>query len=111
MAKLKMHIRRGDIVKAISGADADGKKTGKVLKVYPETNRALVDSRTRRLSLTAFSSSVALEVRGRKPASRTLLSNAGVCITASRSARSRLCVAGDSPAGANIAYQVSSSSG
>jgi ribosomal protein L24 len=39
MAKLKMHIRRGDIVKAISGADADGKKTGKVLKVYPETNR------------------------------------------------------------------------
>jgi large subunit ribosomal protein L24 len=43
MAKLKMHIRRGDIVKAISGADADGKKTGKVLKVYPETNRALVE--------------------------------------------------------------------
>ena len=43
MAKLKMHIRRGDIVKAISGEDADGKKTGKVLKVYPETNRALVE--------------------------------------------------------------------
>ena len=43
MAKFKMHIRRGDIVKAISGADADGKKTGKVLKVYPETNRALVE--------------------------------------------------------------------
>lgn len=43
MAKIKMHIRRGDIVKAISGTDADGKKTGKVLKVYPETNRALVE--------------------------------------------------------------------
>ena len=43
MAKLKMHIRRGDIVKAISGADADGKKTGKVLKVYPATGRALVE--------------------------------------------------------------------
>lgn len=43
MAKIKMHIRRGDIVKAISGADADGKKTGKVLKVYPKTGRALVE--------------------------------------------------------------------
>ncbi|NLG35904.1 MAG: 50S ribosomal protein L24 [Lentisphaerae bacterium] len=43
MAKIKMHIRRGDIVKAISGAEADGKKTGKVLKVYPKTGRALVE--------------------------------------------------------------------
>ncbi len=43
MAKIKMHIRRGDIVKAVSGADADGKKTGKVLKVYPQTGRALVE--------------------------------------------------------------------
>ncbi len=43
MAKIKMHIRRGDIVKAISGADADGKKTGKVLKVYPKTGRVLVE--------------------------------------------------------------------
>ena len=41
--KIKMHVRRGDIVRAISGADADGKKTGKVLKVYPETGRALVE--------------------------------------------------------------------
>ena len=43
MSKIKMHVRRGDIVRAISGADAHGKKTGKVLKVYPETGRALVE--------------------------------------------------------------------
>jgi large subunit ribosomal protein L24 len=43
MAKIKMHVRRGDVVKAISGADSDGKKTGKVLKVYPEKGRALVE--------------------------------------------------------------------
>ena len=43
MAKINMHIRRGDVVKAISGEDADGKKTGKVLKVYPEKGRALVE--------------------------------------------------------------------
>ena len=43
MSKIKMHVRRGDIVRAISGADADGKKTGKILKVYPETGRALVE--------------------------------------------------------------------
>ena len=41
--KIKMHVRRGDIVRAISGEDADGKKTGKVLKVYPKTGRALVE--------------------------------------------------------------------
>ena len=33
MNKTKMHVRRGDIVRAISGEDADGKKTGKVLKI------------------------------------------------------------------------------
>ena len=43
MAKINMHVRRGDVVKAISGEDADGKKTGKVLKIYPETGRALVE--------------------------------------------------------------------
>ena len=43
MNKTKMHVRRGDIVRAISGADADGKKTGKVLKVYPQTGRVLVE--------------------------------------------------------------------
>lgn len=43
MNKVKLHVRRGDIVRAISGADADGKKTGKVLKVYPRTGRVLVE--------------------------------------------------------------------
>jgi large subunit ribosomal protein L24 len=43
MSKIKMHVRRGDIVRARSGAEADGKKTGKVLKVYPGTGRALVE--------------------------------------------------------------------
>ena len=43
MNKTKMHVRRNDIVRAISGEEADGKKTGKVLKVYPATGRALVE--------------------------------------------------------------------
>ncbi len=43
MNKTKMHIRRNDIVRAISGEEADGKKTGKVLKVYPKTGRVLVE--------------------------------------------------------------------
>mgnify|MGYP002861521184 FL=1 len=43
MNKPKLHVRRGDIVKAVSGADADGQKTGKVLKVYPKTGRVLVE--------------------------------------------------------------------
>ena len=43
MNKPKLHVRRGDIVKAVSGTDADGQKTGKVLKVYPKTGRVLVE--------------------------------------------------------------------
>ena len=43
MSKIKMHVRRGDMVRAISGADADGKKTGKVLKTYPSKGRVLVE--------------------------------------------------------------------
>ncbi len=43
MKKVKMHVRRDDIVRAISGEDADGKKTGKVLRVYPRTGRVLVE--------------------------------------------------------------------
>ncbi len=39
----KMHIKRGDIVMAITGEDADGKKTGKVLQVFPAQMRALVE--------------------------------------------------------------------
>ena len=43
MNKAKLHVRRGDVVRAISGEDAAGQKTGKVLKVYPATGRALVE--------------------------------------------------------------------
>ena len=43
MNKVKIHIRRGDIVRAISGEDADGQKTGKVLKMYPKKGRVLVE--------------------------------------------------------------------
>lgn len=39
----KLHVRRGDIVMAIAGEDADGKKTGKVLQVFPNTGRAIVE--------------------------------------------------------------------
>lgn len=39
----KMPVRRGDVVMAIVGDDADGKKTGKVLQVFPQTGRALVE--------------------------------------------------------------------
>ena len=41
MNKPKLHVRRGDIVKAICGSDAG--KTGKVMAVYPKTGRALVE--------------------------------------------------------------------
>ena len=43
MNKVKMHVRRGDVVRAISGEDADGQKTGKVLKIYPKKGRVLVE--------------------------------------------------------------------
>jgi large subunit ribosomal protein L24 len=43
MNKTKIHVRRGDIVRAISGEDAAGKKTGKILKLYPKKGRALVE--------------------------------------------------------------------
>lgn len=35
------HIRRGDIVKVLSGADAG--KTGKVLQVFPKKGTAIVE--------------------------------------------------------------------
>lgn len=41
--KQKLHIKRGDVVMAISGEDADGKKTGKVLQVFPKAGRAIVE--------------------------------------------------------------------
>lgn len=39
----KIHIKRGDTVKQISGKIVDGRNTGKVLRVYPKTYRALVE--------------------------------------------------------------------
>ena len=42
-ARIKLHVKRGDMVVAISGEDAAAGKTGKVLRVSPETQRALVE--------------------------------------------------------------------
>jgi large subunit ribosomal protein L24 len=39
----KPHVKRGDIVIAISGEDAVAGKSGKVLRVIPESGRALVE--------------------------------------------------------------------
>lgn len=39
--KVKLHVKKGDLVKVISGDDKG--KTGKVLKVIPSENRALVE--------------------------------------------------------------------
>lgn len=39
----KIHIKKGDNVKLLSGKVIDGKDTGKVLKVYPKTYRAIVE--------------------------------------------------------------------
>jgi len=41
--KPSVHIKRGDIVAAITGDDAAGGKTGKVLQVIPEKGRAIVE--------------------------------------------------------------------
>lgn len=41
--RVKLHVKRGDIVVAISGEDASAEKTGKVLRVSPETQRAIVE--------------------------------------------------------------------
>jgi large subunit ribosomal protein L24 len=41
--RMKFHIKRGDIVAAISGDDSAGGKTGKVLHVLPEKGRAIVE--------------------------------------------------------------------
>ncbi len=38
---VKLHIKKGDIVRVISGDSKD--KSGKVLKVYREKNRAIVE--------------------------------------------------------------------
>ncbi len=41
--KPSVHVKRGDIVVAIAGDDAAGGKTGKVLRVFPEKGRAIVE--------------------------------------------------------------------
>jgi large subunit ribosomal protein L24 len=41
VAKVKLHIKKGDTVKVIAGDDKG--KTGKVLKVIPADNRAVVE--------------------------------------------------------------------
>lgn len=41
--RAKLHVRRGDIVRALWGEDAAGGKTGRVLRVYPKTGRVLVE--------------------------------------------------------------------
>lgn len=41
MAKIKLHIKKGDTVKVISGDDKG--KTGKVLRVIPSENRAVIE--------------------------------------------------------------------
>lgn len=38
----KLRIKRGDMVQAISGVDA-GSKSGKVLRIFPASQRALVE--------------------------------------------------------------------
>lgn len=40
---MKLHVKKGDMVQIIAGEDKG--KTGKVLKVYPEKNRAIVEGR------------------------------------------------------------------
>ena len=40
---MKLHVKKGDTVMVIAGEDKG--KTGKVLKVYPENNRAIVEGR------------------------------------------------------------------
>jgi large subunit ribosomal protein L24 len=41
--KMSFHVKKGDVVVAISGDDAAGGKTGKVLRVIPEKGRAIVE--------------------------------------------------------------------
>jgi len=39
----KMHIKKNDVVVAIAGKEAAGKKTGKVLQVLPASGRVVVE--------------------------------------------------------------------
>jgi large subunit ribosomal protein L24 len=37
------HLKKGDVVTAVTGADAVEGKTGKILQVFPQEGRALVE--------------------------------------------------------------------
>jgi len=39
----KIHIKKGDTVKVLAGKFVDDNNTGKVLRVYPKTYRAIVE--------------------------------------------------------------------
>lgn len=39
----KIHIKKGDTVKVLAGKFEDNNNTGKVLRVYPKTYRAIVE--------------------------------------------------------------------
>ena len=41
VVRIKLHVKKGDLVKVLSGDDKG--KSGKVLKVFPAENRALVE--------------------------------------------------------------------
>ena len=41
MSKPKLHVKRNDVVKVISGKEKG--KTGKILKAYPEKNRVIIE--------------------------------------------------------------------
>lgn len=42
MAKVKMHVKKNDMIKVIAGKERG--KTGKVLRVFPEKGRVVVES-------------------------------------------------------------------
>ena len=41
--RAKLRLKRGDVVMAVTGEDAVGDKTGKVLQIFPAENRAIVE--------------------------------------------------------------------
>ncbi|MFT5123816.1 MAG: large subunit ribosomal protein L24 [Verrucomicrobiales bacterium] len=41
MSRIKTHVKKGDVVVAIAGSDKS--KSGKVLQIFPEKQRALVE--------------------------------------------------------------------
>lgn len=41
MSKPKLHVKRNDVVKVISGKEKG--KTGKILKAFPEKNRVIIE--------------------------------------------------------------------